>query len=95
VKTKSKSALVLLSVSALLLAGCAEPRPDAAETPTPEAKVFVTAPLTGLTVEQGTAGSETFSLHRLPARSTTLKLQDHSSTSTRPTSSLLRWSNLV
>jgi hypothetical protein len=61
VKTKSKSALVLLSVSALLLAGCADPRPDAAETPTPEAKVFVTAPLTGLTVEQGTAGSETFS----------------------------------
>ena len=62
VKTKSKSALVLLSVSALLLAGCAEPRPDAIETPTPEPKVFVTAPLTGLTVEQGAAGSETYSL---------------------------------
>ena len=61
-KTKSKSALVLLSVSALVLAGCAEPRPEAIETPTPEAKVFVTAALTGVTVEQGTAGSETFSL---------------------------------
>lgn len=59
-KTNSKSALALLSVSALLLVGCADPRPDAADTPTPEAKVFVTAPLTGLTLEQGTAGSETF-----------------------------------
>jgi hypothetical protein len=53
--------LTLLAVSSLLLAGCAEPRPDAIETPTPEPKVFVTAPLTGLTVEEGTAGSETFS----------------------------------
>jgi hypothetical protein len=61
VKIKPLKTLALLSVSALVLAGCAEPRPDAIETPTPEAKVFVTAPLTGLTVEQGTAGSETFS----------------------------------
>lgn len=59
--TKTLKTLALLSVSALVLAGCAEPRPDAIETPTPEAKVFVTAPLTGLTVEEGTAGSETFS----------------------------------
>jgi hypothetical protein len=61
VKIKPLKTLALLSVSALVLAGCAEPRPDAIETPTPEAKVFVTAPLTGLTVEEGTAGSETFS----------------------------------
>jgi hypothetical protein len=61
VKIKPLKTLALLSVSALVLAGCAEPRPDAIETPTPEAKVFVTAPLTGLTVEQGAAGSETFS----------------------------------
>ena len=60
-KIKPLQTLALLSVSALVLAGCAEPRPDAIETPTPEAKVFVTAPLTGLTVEEGTAGSETFS----------------------------------
>jgi hypothetical protein len=60
VKIKPLKTLALLSVSALVLAGCAEPRPDAIETPTPEAKVFVTAPLTGLTVEEGTAGSETF-----------------------------------
>ena len=60
-KIKPLKTLALLSVSALVLAGCAEPRPDAIETPTPEAKVFVTAPLTGLTVEGGTAGSETFS----------------------------------
>ncbi len=60
-KIKPLKTLALLSVSALVLAGCAEPRPDAIETPTPEAKVFVTAPLTGLTVEEGTAGSETFS----------------------------------
>jgi hypothetical protein len=61
VKIKPLKTLALLSVSALVLAGCAEPRPDAIETPTPEPKVFVTAPLTGLTVEEGTAGSETFS----------------------------------
>jgi hypothetical protein len=61
VKIKPLKTLALLSVSALVLAGCAEPRPEAIETPTPEAKVFVTAPLTGLTVEQGAAGSETFS----------------------------------
>ena len=60
-KIKPLKTLALLSVSALVLAGCAEPRPNAIETPTPEAKVFVTAPLTGLTVEEGTAGSETFS----------------------------------
>jgi hypothetical protein len=61
VKIKPLKTLALLSVSALVFAGCAEPRPDAIETPTPEAKVFVTAPLTGLTVEEGTAGSKTFS----------------------------------
>ena len=60
-KIKPLKTLALLSVSALVLAGCAEPRPEAIETPTPEAKVFVTAPLTGLTVEEGAAGSETFS----------------------------------
>jgi hypothetical protein len=62
VKIKPLKTLALLSVSALLLVGCAEPRPEAIETPTPEAKVFVTAALTGFTVEEGTAGSETFSL---------------------------------
>ena len=61
-KIKPLKTLALLSVSALLLVGCAEPRPEAIETPTPEAKVFVTAALTGFTVEEGTAGSETFSL---------------------------------
>jgi hypothetical protein len=61
VKTKTYlKTLSLLAVSSLLLAGCAEPRPDAIETPTPEAKVFVTAPLTGLTLEEGAAGTETF-----------------------------------
>jgi hypothetical protein len=61
VKTKTHlKNLSLLAVSTLLLAGCAEPRPDAIETPTPEPKVFVTAPLTGLTLEEGAAGTETF-----------------------------------
>ncbi len=60
-KTKSLAALAILSTSVLVLAGCAEPRPDANETPTPEPKVFVTAPLTGLTLEEGAAGSEAFS----------------------------------
>ena len=59
-KTKPLAALAILTTSVLVLAGCAEPRPEAIETPTPEAKVFVTAPLTGLTVEQGTAGSEIY-----------------------------------
>ena len=61
-KIKPLKILSLLSVSALVLSGCAEPRPVATETPTPEPKVFVTAPLTGATAQQGTAGSETFSL---------------------------------
>jgi hypothetical protein len=61
VKTKTYlKTLSLLAVSTLLLAGCAEPRPDAIETPTPEPKIFVTAPLTGLTLEVGAAGTETF-----------------------------------
>jgi len=54
----------LLAVSSLLLAGCAEPRGDDAapiETPTPEPKVFVSAPLTGITFEEGAAGTESFS----------------------------------
>jgi hypothetical protein len=59
-KTKTLNTIALLSVGALLLAGCAEPRPDAVETPTPEPKVFVTAPLTGLTLEEGASGSGTF-----------------------------------
>ena len=61
IKTALKT-LSLLAVSTLLLAGCAEPRGDnsAPVEPTPEAKVFVSAPLTGLTLEQGAAGTETF-----------------------------------
>ena len=54
----------LLAVSSLLLAGCAEPRGDDAapiETPTPEPKVFVSAPLTGVTLEEGSVGTESFS----------------------------------
>ena len=59
-KTLLKS-LSLLAVSTLLLAGCAEPRSDGAPaTPTEEPKVFVTAPLTGLTLEEGAAGTENF-----------------------------------
>lgn len=61
-KTLVKS-LALIAASTLLLAGCAEPRNDAAPVePTPEPKVFVTAPLTGQTLEQGSAGTETFAL---------------------------------
>ena len=59
-KTKTLRTLALLSASTLLLVGCAEPRPDAIETPTPEPKVFVSAPLTGITLEEGAPGSETF-----------------------------------
>ena len=45
----------------MLLAGCAEPRNDGAPaTPTEEPKVFVTAPLTGFTLEEGAAGTEAF-----------------------------------
>ena len=54
----------LLAVSSLLLAGCAEPRGDDAapiETPTSEPKVFVSAPLTGVTLEEGSVGTESFS----------------------------------
>ena len=59
-KTLLKS-LSLLAVSCLLLAGCAESRTDGAPAePTEEPTVFVTAPLTGLTLEEGTAGTETF-----------------------------------
>jgi hypothetical protein len=62
VKTKtSLRILSLFAVSTLLLAGCAEPRNDGAPaTPTEEPKVFVTAPLTGLTLEEGAAGTEVF-----------------------------------
>ena len=57
---KSFSLLVLAS---LVLAGCAEPRPDDAtpvESPTPEPKVFVSAPLTGITFEEGSAETQFF-----------------------------------
>ena len=61
-KTPLKS-LSLLAVSILLLAGCAEPRNDGAPAePTPEPKVFVTAPLTGMTLEEGSAGTENYGL---------------------------------
>jgi hypothetical protein len=63
VKTKTAlKTLSILAVSTLLLAGCAEPRGDNSTPvePTPEAKVFVSAPLTGLTLEQGAAGTEAF-----------------------------------
>ncbi|CAB4627035.1 unannotated protein [freshwater metagenome] len=61
-KTILKS-LALLATSTLLLAGCGEPRKDEVPVePTPEAKVFVSAPLTGETLEEGSAGSETFGL---------------------------------
>lgn len=56
-------ALALLSASALVLAGCAEPRGDLAPAPvepTPEPKVFVTAALTGVALEEGASGTETF-----------------------------------
>ena len=60
-KTILKS-LSLFAVSTLLLAGCAEPREDTVvpPEPTPEPKVFVSAPLTGVTLEEGAAGSENF-----------------------------------
>jgi hypothetical protein len=60
VKIKSLSALAILSASVLVLAGCAEPRPVATEEPTPEPKVFVSAPLTGITFEEGAPGTENF-----------------------------------
>jgi hypothetical protein len=61
-KTLLKS-FSLLAVSSLVLAGCAEPRQDTAAPvePTPEPKVFVSAPLTGVTLEEGSAGTESFS----------------------------------
>lgn len=53
--------LSLFAASTLFLAGCAEPRNDGSAThPTEQPKVFVTAPLTGLTLEEGAAGTETF-----------------------------------
>lgn len=57
-------AFSLLAVSSLVLAGCAEPRADDAtpSEPTPEPKVFVSAPLTGITFEEGAAGTESLSL---------------------------------
>jgi hypothetical protein len=64
VKTKSLSAVAILSAAVLVLAGCAEPRVDSAPAPvepTPEPKVFVSAPLTGIALEEGSAGTETFS----------------------------------
>ena len=63
-KTKSLSAISILSAAVLVLTGCAEPREPGAEpsSPTPEPKVFVTAPLTGLTFEEGAAGTESLAL---------------------------------
>ena len=64
-KTKSLSAIAILSAAALVLAGCAGSRDDASPTPTeptPEQKVFVSAPLTGITFEEGAAGTESLSL---------------------------------
>jgi hypothetical protein len=60
VKTKPLRVLALLSASVLILAGCSDPRPETIETPTPEPKAYVSAPLTGLTLEEGAAGSEFF-----------------------------------
>jgi hypothetical protein len=61
VKIKSLSALSILSASVLVLAGCAEPRAaPVPEEPTPEPKVFVSAPLTGVTFEEGALGTENF-----------------------------------
>ena len=60
--TKSKSALAVMSVSVLVLAGCADARPEESASPSPEAKIYVSASLTGLTLEQGAAGSENFAL---------------------------------
>ena len=59
-KTNKLSALALISASVLVLSGCAEPRIDSGGTqePTPEPKVFVTAPLTGATFEAGSSGTE-------------------------------------
>jgi hypothetical protein len=55
----------LFVVAALTLAGCASggtttPAATQPETPTPEPKVFVTAPLTGVTYEEGAAEAATF-----------------------------------
>jgi hypothetical protein len=64
VKIKSLSAVAILSAAVLVLAGCAEPRGDSAPAPvepTPEPKVFVTAPLTGVALEEGAPGTESFS----------------------------------
>ncbi len=61
VNYKKLSAFAILSVSALVLAGCAEPTNNTIpEEPTPEPKVFVSAPLTGVTLEQGVAGTDYF-----------------------------------
>ena len=59
-KTNKLTALALISASVLVLSGCAEPRIDSGGTqePTPEPKVFVTAPLTGATFEAGSSGTE-------------------------------------
>lgn len=63
---KTKSAISFLAISALLLAGCADASPSGgpsgSETPTEEPKVYVTAPLTGITFEEGAAGTESLSL---------------------------------
>ncbi len=64
-KTSKLGALAILSASILVLTGCAEPRiPDSnggPESPTPEPKVFVSAPLTGVSFEVGSSETETFS----------------------------------
>jgi hypothetical protein len=64
VKLKTLGAIAILTASALVLAGCAEPRAEPTVEPTasvepPPPKVFVTAPLTGITLEKGSSGTET------------------------------------
>ena len=58
--TKALKSLSLFALSGLVLAGCAAPSGNnvAPPEPTEEPKVFVTAPLTGATYEQGAQGTE-------------------------------------
>jgi hypothetical protein len=51
-----KRILAAVSLSALLLTGCSSPSPTASQTPTP--KQYVTAPLTGIKYEVGSADAQ-------------------------------------